>query len=471
MGKRGILLAVSSLPGRYGVGDFSEEAFEFIRMLKRNKVDVWQILPLNPIGYGHSPYQPYSSYAFDEIYISLEDLKKRELIGHINRVESKARTNYELARKIKEKAIYLAFENFKKHHKNLNILRKFIDDNPYIQEYAEFISLKELNEGKSWDEWRVKKEDKMDDFVYLVEKHAFAQMILFEQWDKIRKYANKNGIEIVGDVPFYVGYDSSDVYFHRESFLLDQEYKPTKIAGVPPDYFSKDGQRWGNPIWNWEYLYHHEFKAMMDRLAYAADMYDIVRLDHFRGFDSFWQINPSCPTAVDGEWKFPDGYGFFRKLYEKYPDINLIVEDLGDLRPEVLVLRDAFKLPGMRELEFTIIDDELENRHLEVENMIYYTSTHDNETLLEWTTKLTRSTREKLLKRMNELGMKGKNLTEKLVRYALNRKEKLVVIAVQDLLCMDKRHRMNEPGLVNDVNWTFKLIDFKKLDKTLKRFF
>ena len=471
MGKRGILLAVSSLPGKYGIGDFSDEAFEFIKILKKNKVDVWQILPLNPVGYGHSPYQPYSSYVFDEIYISLEDLKKRELIPHINRLPSKARANYELARNIKEKAIYLAFENFKKTHKNLNILRKFIDDNPYIQEYAEFISLKELNEGKSWDEWTVKKEDKMDDFVYLVEKHAFAQMILLEQWEKIRQFANKNGIEIVGDVPFYVGYDSSDVYFHKESFLLDQEYKPTKIAGEPPDYFSKDGQRWGNPIWNWEYLYHQEFKAMMDRLAYAAETYDIVRLDHFRAFDSYWQINPSCPTAVDGEWKFPDGYGFFRTLYQKYPNINLIVEDLGDLRPEVLVLRDYFNLPGMRELEFTIIDDELENRHLEVENMIYYTSTHDNETLLEWTTKQTRSIKEKLNKRMDELGMKGKNLTEKLVRYALNRKEKLVVIAVQDLLCMDKSHRMNEPGLVNEVNWTFKLTDFDKLSKTLKKFF
>ena len=471
MGKRGILLAVSSLPGKYAVGDFSDEAFEFVKILKRNHVDVWQILPLNPVGYGHSPYQPYSSYVFDEIYINLEDLKKRGLIGHVNREPSKARANYELARKIKEKAIYLAFENFKKHHKNLNILRKFLDENPYIQEYAEFISLKELNDGKSWNEWTIKKEDKMDDFVYLVEKHAFAQMILFEQWDKIRKYANKNGIEIVGDVPFYVGYDSSDVYFHKESFLLDEKYNPTKIAGVPPDYFCKDGQRWGNPIWNWDYLYRHEFKAMMDRLAYAADMYDIVRLDHFRAFDSYWQINPSCPTAVDGEWKFPDGYGFFNKLYEKYPKINLIVEDLGDLRPEVLVLRDHFKLPGMRELEFTIEDDELNNKRIEVENMIYYTSTHDNETLLEWTTKLNKSTKEKLKKRMKELGMKGKNLTEKLVSYALHRKEKLVVIAVQDLLSMNKTHRMNEPGLVNEVNWTFKLVDFDKLEKTLKRFF
>ena len=471
MGKKGILLAVSSLPGKYGVGDFSDEAFEFIKILKKNKVDVWQILPLNPIGYGHSPYQPFSSYTFDEIYISLEDLRERGLIKHVNKVPSKARTNYELARKIKEKAIYEAFEKFKQVHKNINLLRNFIDDNPYIREYAEFISLKELNGGVSWSEWKIKKEDNMDGFVYLVEKHAFAQMILFEQWNKIRKFANKNGIEIVGDVPFYVGYDSSDVYFHRESFLLDEKFNPTKIAGVPPDYFSKDGQRWGNPIWNWEYLYKHEFKAMMDRLAYAAKMYDIVRLDHFRAFDSYWQINPSCETAVDGEWKYPDGYAFFKKLYEKYPNINLIVEDLGDLRPEVLTLRDYFKLPGMRELEFTIFDDELDNHHLEVENMIYYTSTHDNETLLEWTTKLTKERKAKLIKRMDELKIPGNNLVEKLVSYALHRKEKLVVISASDLLCFNKSHRMNEPGKVNEVNWTFKLINFDKLKKTLPRFF
>ena len=471
MGKRGILLAVSSLPGKYGVGDFAEEAFEFVRILKRNHIDVWQILPLNPIGYGHSPYQPYSSFVFDEVYINLDDLKKRGLISHINRVPSKARTNYELARKIKEKAIYLAFEKFKKTHKNLEILRKFIDENPYVREYAEFISLKELNDGKSWSEWTVKKEDNMDGFVYLVEKHAFAQLILFEQWNKIRKFANKNGIEIVGDVPFYVGYDSSDVYFHRESFMLDDLWQPTRIAGVPPDYFSKTGQRWGNPIWNWAYLEKHEFKAMMDRLYFASKFYDIVRLDHFRAFDSYWSINPECETAVDGKWCYPNGYGFFDLLFKKYPDINLIVEDLGDLRPEVLILRDHYNLPGMRELEFTIFDDELLGHHLEVENMIYYTSTHDNETLLEWITKLTWRQKFDLTTRMDELGMKGKNLCEKLVHYALARKEKLVVVSASDLLCLNKTHRMNEPGVVNEVNWTFKLVDFKKFSRALYKFF
>lgn len=471
MGKRGILLAISSLPGKYGIGDFSSESFEFVRILKKHNIKVWQILPLNPIGYGHSPYQPFSSFVFDEIYISLEDLQKRGLVGRFNRVTPKAKVDYELSRKIKEKAIYLAYEEFKKVPKNMEILYKFIEDNPYVKEYVEFITLKELNDNKPWNEWTIQKNDKKEDYEYISTKHAFAQLILFEQWDKIRKYANKNGVEIVGDVPFYVGYDSSDVYFHRESFMLDEHYEPTCVAGVPPDYFSEFGQRWGNPIWNWDYLYEHDFKAIMDRIYFASKFYDIVRLDHFRAFDSYWAINPTCETAVDGEWRFPNGYLFFERLYEKYPDINIIVEDLGDLRPEVLILRDHFNLPGMRELEFTIFDDELNNKRIEIENQIYYTSTHDNETLLEWTTKQEKVTKAKLLKRMNELGLEGKNLTQKLVRYALTRKEKLVVISATDLLCYNKTHRMNEPGTVNEKNWTFKLKSFNKLSRTLYKFF
>lgn len=471
MKKRGILLAVSSLPGKYGVGDFSTEAIKFIQILKQHKINVWQILPLNPIGYGHSPYQPFSSYTFDEIYISLEDLQKRGLLHRVNKVQSRARSNYEQARKIKEKAIYEAFEIFKKDQQNMDKLQQFLDENSYVKEFADFISLKELNDGISWCDWKVSKEDKLDEFNYLSLKHSFAQYILFDEWNKIRQYANKNGIEIIGDVPFYVGYDSSDVYYHRESFMLDENYHPSCIAGVPPDYFSKDGQRWGNPIWNWDYLYQHEFKAMMDRLYFASKFYDIVRIDHFRAFDSYWAINPTCLTAVDGKWCYPDGYRFFNEMYQKYPNIQIIVEDLGDLRPEVLYLRDHFNLPGMRELEFTIFDDEINNKRIEVENMTYYTSTHDNETLVEWLAKQPREDKEKLRQRMRELNMPGKKLSEQLVHYALARKENLVVISASDILGLNKTHRMNVPGEVNDVNWTFKLVNFKKISRALYKFF
>lgn len=471
MGKHGVLLAVSSLPGKYGVGDFSDEAYKFINVLKNHNVDLWQILPLNPIGYGHSPYQPFSSYAFDEIYISIEDLQKRGLLGRVNKVRARSMADYEKARYIKEQAIWKAFEVFKQNPKNMAKLDKFIKENPYIEEYAEFITLKEFNCGYSWNEWRFFAKDRPEDFAYLKAKHAFAQMILTEEWNKIRAYANKRNIQIIGDVPFYVGYDSSDVYFHKESFMLDKENKPSCIAGVPPDYFSEDGQRWGNPIWNWDYLYQSDFKAMMDRLYFASKFYDIVRLDHFRAFDSYWAINPECPTAKDGEWRYPDGYRFFRRFFEKYPHVQLIVEDLGDLRPEVLYLRDTFMLAGMREVEFTIFEDEFENKRIEKENMVYYTSTHDNETLAEWIANLPKDKRIKLNKRMDELGITGKNLCEKLIKYAYRRKERIVIASVSDILNLNKTHRMNIPGIVNDVNWRFKLQGFRQLGKQLSKFF
>lgn len=471
MSEKGVLLAVSSLPGKYGVGDFSTEAFKFINMLVRHGVNLWQILPLNPIGYGHSPYQPFSSYAFDEVYISIEDLQKRGLVGKYTKVREKAKSDYELARSIKENAIWKAFEKYRKSPQNMANLRKFITNHPYIGEYAEFISLKELNNGVSWSEWKINKSDKKDDFEYLYFKHSFAQMILLDEWNKIRKYANRHNIKIIGDVPFYVGYDSSDVYFHRESFLLDENYKPSCVAGVPPDYFSKDGQNWGNPIWNWDYLYNDDFKAIMDRLSFASQIYDIVRLDHFRAFDSYWCISPTCETAIDGEWRYPDGYRFFNRLFEKYPNINLIVEDLGDLRPEVLTLKDHFNLPGIRELEFTIWDDEFNNKCVERENQVYYTSTHDNETLLEWIHNLPKEDKNKLIERCDILKLEGKNLTEKLIRYAMNRKERMIIIPAQDLMNLNKTHRMNMPGFVNETNWTFKLKGFNKISRAIHKFF
>ncbi len=469
MQKKGVLLAVSSLPGKYGVGDFGKEAKDFIKILAKNKMNIWQILPLNPIGYGHSPYQPFSSYAFDEIYISLEDLKKRELISEYKGLPQKDKSDYEEARKIKEKAIYHAYEKFSKNKENMAKLEKFIKDNPYVTEFSKFITLKEFNNSVSWDNWTVFEKDRPGDYEYNYHKHAFAQMIMSEEWNDIRKFANKNGIEIMGDVPFYVGYDSSDVYYHKECYYLDDHDKPTCIAGVPPDYFSEDGQRWGNPIFNWEHLYETKFKTLVDRIGFASTFFDIIRIDHFRAFDSYWAIVPTCPTAREGEWRYPDGYGFFRRLYEVYPNINIVVEDLGDLRPEVLQLRDYFNLPGMREIEFTIFEDEIQNRHFEKENMLYYTSTHDNETLNEWCENRTEEERNQLNWRFGELGLPGNNLVEKLIHYALRRKENYIIINASDILNVDRTHRMNIPGIINDVNWTFKLTELKTFDKELGR--
>jgi len=471
MKKQGVLLAISSLPGKYGIGDFSNEAFDFIKILNNNNIDVWQILPLNPVGYGNSPYQPYSSFAFDEIYISLDDLVKRKLIQKVKQIPQQSHSNFELARKIKEQAIWKAYETFRQKPENIEKLDKFLSENPYVKEYVEFLTLKEFNDFKQWNEWKAIVSARQYDFDYAKAKHGFAQMILREQWDKIRDFARENGIQIIGDVPFYVGYDSSDVYYHKEAFLLDRENKPSCVAGVPPDYFSKVGQRWGNPIWDWNYLYTNGFKEMIERLNFASSLYDIIRIDHFRAFDSYWVIDPRCTTAIDGEWRYPDGYRFFNTLFFKYPNINIIVEDLGLLRPEVLTLRDHFSLPGMRIAEFSLFDDELYNKHIETENQIYYTSTHDNETLQQWCSKLKDQDKTKFNNRFDELGIEGADLCEKIIRYALRRQEKMVIIPISDVLKLNARYRMNKPGTVDTINWTFKLKNFNDLENAMKKFF
>ena len=470
MQEKGILFPVSSLPGKYGIGDFSNEAYDFIRLLKKNNINVWQILPLNPIGYGHSPYQSFSSYAFDEIYISLNDLKRRGYISKYVKVPQVDKINYEKARIIKEKAINRAYINFSKEPKNKKKIDDFIKDNPLIFEYAKFITLKELNNSNSWDNWIIFENDKKDEFTFNVRKHIFAQLIMSEEWQKIKDFANSKNIKIMGDIPFYVGYDSSDVYFHKESFYLDDHDKPTCIAGVPPDYFSEYGQRWGNPIFNWEYLYKTNFKMLIERIGFASKLYDIIRLDHFRAFDSYWSINPNCLTAIDGEWKYPDGRGFLKALFSAYPNIKIVAEDLGELRPEVYELRDAFNLPGMRNLQFTIFDDEIFDKRVEKENMFYYSSTHDNETLNEWVNKRTEDETKQLISRLNELKIRGNNLVEKLINYSLTRKEKCIILNATDILPAEKTHRINIPGEINDTNWTFKLTSFNELEKSINKF-
>lgn len=452
MRQTGILLAISSLPGRYGIGDFdSKKVFSLIRSLKKNHISHWQILPLAPIGYGHSPYQPFSSYAIDEVYIDLQDLADRKLIKLPERVKSTCKTNFEAAKILKDEYIIKAFNNFVKKEENLNTLKSFLKANKEIDEYAEFISLKEQNNNISWNEWSILKVDENRKL-----RHGFAQMILLEQWDKIRFFAKKQNIKIIGDVPFYVGFDSSDVYYHRNYFLLDEKFNPTVVAGVPPDFFSEDGQKWGNPIYNWDVIEKEDFMFIVKRIEAASKMYDVVRLDHFRAFDSYWAINPACPNAADGEWRFPNGYGVFNKVFERNPNIDIIAEDLGDLRPEVLVLKNHFKMPGMRILEFSIWDEMTKGKVFDTDNTVYYTGTHDNETLLGW------------LKTAEEDWLpKRKDQHRYLLNYALNRKEYLVILPAQDVMCLDNSCRMNCPGIIDDFNWTWKLNNYGKFNRDL----
>ncbi len=458
MKKTGLLAAISSLSGKYGVGDLGEGAYLFVDWLSKSKVKVWQILPLHPLGYGNSPYQSSSTYAADEIYIDLGQLKEIGLLKQVPFFDFKSsKCTFEKTRKLKEKYLRKAFEAFMDSGELKNEFECFKQDSFWLSQYAEYVMLKKENHFKSWDKWEVfVVDDKQVEYV------KFVQFIFFKQWFKLKAYANDKGIEIMGDMPIYVGYDSSDVYYGKENFLLDENNQPTFIAGVPPDYFSETGQRWGNPIYDWEYMKHTQFKFWIDRLNWANQIYDRVRIDHFRAFDTYWKIPAECKTAELGEWVEAPGYALLNEVYDKIPNIHIMVEDLGELRDEVIQLKDAYNLAGMKVIQF-----ESDANPVFKENSILYTGTHDNQTLKGWIKSLSIERKDVVLnytcKYVDE------SLSNKVIKYCLDSDANLVVIALQDVLDLDDSARMNTPSTVNDVNWTWKIKSVKQLYVVLNK--
>ena len=463
MRKAGILLPVASLPSDYGIGDFGPKAYEFLRYAKAAGFKIWQILPLNPLGFGNSPYQPYSSKAMDELYISLDLLKEEGLIADVKCFNSNATViDYEAVRKFKHLYLVEAFHNFEK----TNEYEEFIQQE-WVYDYAVFLTLKKANNNSLWVNWP--KSDKswiknhkknLKKYQIDIEFEMFVQYILFTQWNKLREFANKLKIQILGDIPIYVGIDSLDVWAYQKGFLLDREGNPKFIAGVPPDYFSATGQRWGNPIYNWKQLEKDNFEFWLDRLNYSSKLFDIIRIDHFRAFDTYWKIPASCPTAIDGKWVEAPGYKLFDKIYETYPDIQIVAEDLGDLRPEVLILRDHYGLKGMRVVEYSF--DPFEPKNMpDTENLVAYTGTHDNEMLSNWLN----SQDPKYLKAMHAFFKKKRlkydNDLDNMLQYTLSSKAEYAIIPMGDLLGLPAECRINTPGTVGNPNWQWKMNDFK----------
>lgn len=469
MRKSGILMPVASLPSNYGVGDFGPNAYEFIKLIKKSGFKLWQILPLNMLGYGNSPYQCYSSKAMDELYISLDLLVEDGLLKKVEPLESdNPSIDYEKARKFKGKYLKEAFSNFK----NNDEYKKFIKDNSWVKRFALFIALKKESGKKCWNEWnqvvldpKFISEKVLEKYEEEINYECFVQYILLKQWKKLRDYTNSMGLEIMGDIPFYVGLDSDDVWSNQNQFLLDEESKPTFVAGVPPDYFSEDGQRWGNPIYDWELMEQEEFAFWMDRLDYTSKLFDIVRIDHFRAFDTYWKIPSSCPTAIEGEWIEGPGYKFFDTLYRKYPDIKIIAEDLGLMRPEVYELRDAYNLMGMRIVQYSWNPRRMRQ---DKENLLIYTGTHDNETMRFWYSNLSRE--EKLLSRryLKRHDFKQPIIVDNFIEYTLSSNANIAILSMVDILNCKNDCRMNKPGTVGSPNWEWKLKNFTEFKKKLR---
>lgn len=469
----GVLCPVSALPSRFGVGDFGATSKRFVDILANHGFKAWQILPLNPLGYGHSPYQPFSSFALEELYVDLDALAEKGLIEKAGSFEEASpKVNYEDIRAYKDPFLKEAFASEMK--VSPQGLESFIAAHQWVKTWALFMMNKRRENLQAWSTWEksrqdmirhpeVLKDEDRNDYLYEV----WLQKTLYEQWESLHRYAHEREITIIGDLPFYVGFDSCDVWAHQDTFLLDPKTKePSWIAGVPPDYFSKTGQRWGNPIYDWALLEKRDFSFIINRLLLNSEVYDVIRLDHFRAFDTYWKIPASCPTAIEGQWIEAPGYRLFDLLLKEHPEVRIIAEDLGDLRPEVLLLRDHYGFPGMNVVEFTFQDAEIAHKPgYDKTNMVTYLGTHDNDPFKGFYEKLSSAEQAHWVETLSKLGHSAGPINERVINYALSLPSAYVIFALQDLLGLGSESRLNTPGIIDDVNWTWRLTDYEALSR------
>lgn len=475
----GILLAISSLPSKYGIGDLGKNAYQFIDLLSQTKVSIWQILPLNPLAkvYAYSPYQTYSCFAGDEVYIDLEDLYTRGLLDSpvpSFQEDSKA-VEYLEVKEYKEKYLRLAYKKFKElNHFNNYAFIDFVNQNTWLDGYAKFMAAKIFHEGKDWLQWPKAYQEMLVtpdfDFTPLqedIEYYYFVEYIFYQQWFSLKQYANQSGIKIMGDIPIYVGLDSADVLQYRDCFLLDEMGNPTCVAGVPPDYFSPEGQRWGNPIYDWKRLKERNYDFWLERLRLNQKLFDIVRLDHFRAFDTYWTIPVESKDARSGSWQLGPAHDFFDTIFKQLPDIQIVAEDLGDLRQEVLDLRDYYHMYGMLITQFHINERNEEDDFMIPNHVIVYTGTHDNQTIEGWFALQEGYQKEKIYRIIEHLQCKEKNVSHSMIHYSLASPSDISIIPMQDILSLDDLARMNVPSTQGSPNWQWKLKDYEAFKKEI----
>lgn len=471
MRESGILLPIASLSSKYGIGAFSKDAYRFIDQLRAAGQKYWQILPLGPTGYGDSPYQSFSTFAGNPYFIDLETLIDE---GYLYREECEAIDYGDNNRYIDYEKIYLSrFKVLKIAYKRSNIsenikFQQFTRANSYwLEDYALYMAVKNHFSGRSWSEWnsdiRMREPAALESFKIEyadeITFYEFQQFKFVEQWLKLKAYANNCGIKIIGDIPIYVAFDSSDAWAHPELFQFDKDRHPNAQAGCPPDAFSKEGQLWGNPLYNWEYHKETSYDWWIKRVAYSFKLYDVVRVDHFRGFDAYYSIPYGSPTAENGTWKKGPGYDFFRELNNELGDLEIIAEDLGFLTESVLELVKKTGYPGMKVLEFAF-DSREERDYMPYnydKNCVIYTGTHDNETIAGWYENLNDQDRQLAIDYLDiDAGMK-KNINWKFIRLTLSSTANLAIIPIQDYLGLGNEARINKPATVGS-NWRWRLL-------------
>ena len=467
----GILLHPTSLPSPYGIGDLGKAAYDFIDFLEKAGQHLWQILPLTPTGYGNSPYSSFSAFAGQPLLISPEHLAKLGLLKEWE-LDTAPDNNedlveYEKVTKWKNQIFKLAFSRFQV-QEDTELKEEydlFVKENAYwLDDYAIYMACRDMQEQREWFQWddkyrkstqKVKTELKKllkDEIQY----HCFVQFLFYKQWAELKAYANEKGIKIIGDMPLFVSMDSADVWANPKLFQLDSKGYPTKVAGVPPDYFSETGQLWGNPLYNWKVHEKNHFQWWVARVRHQLGLADYLRIDHFRGLESYWAVPAEEETAINGEWVKAPGKALFETIEQELgKGLPIIAEDLGTITPEVTELREYFGFPGMKVLQFAF-DAEGESSFLPHQftttNCVCYTGTHDNNTTRGWYDSASTYSRDKVRRYMNT---NGNSIHWDFLRTCLGTIADYAIIPMQDILGHGEEGRMNVPGVAEN-NWAWR---------------
>lgn len=476
-------MPIFSLPSKYGIGTLGKEAYKFVDFLVDTKQSYWQMLPIMETSFGNSPYSATSSFAGNPFFIDFEMLKNDGLLkesdySYLDNDENPRRVDYKKQFDNKDKVLRIACNNFK--HLYTKELNTFFDEYKFfLDDYAIFYALKNKHNGGSFDVWendyKLKKADAINNFIKEnedeIEFYKIVQCLFYRQWFKLKKYANSKGIKIIGDTPIYSAYDSAEVWANPEFFHLDANKKPIDVAGCPPDGFCDKGQLWGNPLYNYDYIKKDNYKYFINKFSHLLNLYDVLRIDHFRGFDSYYAIPHGSPDATGGKWVKGPGIELFNELKKCLGDVNIVVEDLGFLTDSVRNLLKETGFPGMKVMEFAFNAYDKGNTeylpHTYPENSVAYLGTHDNDTFMGWINSIRKEDRDYAIEYL-KLKEPSEYYKEAL-QVLYNSKSNLVVVQFQDILGTGSIGRINAPATLSEMNWSYRLLPYE-LDDNAKQF-
>ena len=477
-------MPIFSLPSKYGIGTLGKEAYNFVDFLVETKQSYWQMLPIMETSFGNSPYSAVSCFAGNPFFIDFDLLKDEGLLNesdykHLENDTNPRRVDYQKQFDNKFKILKIACNNFK--NKHASELKSFFDEYSFfLNDYALFFAIKYRCFGASFDVWadelKLKDANALNNFVNdnkdTIDIYKTIQCLFYRQWFKLKKYANSKGIQIIGDTPIYSAYDSAEVWANPEYFYLNENRKPIDVAGCPPDGYSDKGQLWGNPLYNYDNIKNNNYKYFIDKFSHLLKIYDVLRIDHFRGFDSYYAIPYGSPDATNGRWVKGPGIDLFNELKKSLGDVNIIVEDLGFLTDSVRNLLKETGFPGMKVMEFAFNAYDKGNTeylpHTYPENSVAYLGTHDNDTFMGWINSIRKEDRDYAIEylKLNDPSEYYKEALEVLYKSKSN----LVVVQFQDLLGTGSIGRMNIPSTISEMNWSYRLLPYE-LNDSVKNFF